>query len=69
MLEPLLVEKREEAAVLARGSVLRDHYVDWNPEDRANAVGDGHTRGEVTTLVWLVIAVLMAIAGILHAMK
>lgn len=47
LLATLLEEKRKEDALLARGAVLRDQYVDWNPADRRNAVQNGMTVGEV----------------------
>ena len=31
---------------------LRDRCVDWNPEDRSNAVGDGLTVGQLKSLAW-----------------
>lgn len=68
-LEPRLVEKRQEAAVLARGAVLRDHYVDWNPEDRANAVGDGLTGNQVLGIFLAVIAGLLALTAYFFATK
>ena len=68
-LDQRLAIKREEEGVLARGAALRDHYVDWNPEDRSNAVGNGFTVEQLKTLAWLVVAIVMFISGVLYAMK
>jgi len=66
-LAPRLEAKRQEDALLARGAALRDTYVDWNPDDRRQQVGNGYTWADVRGFVIVVIfgvLVLMLLLGI-----
>jgi vancomycin resistance protein YoaR len=68
-LEPRLAAKREEAAVLARGAVLRDHYVDWNPDDQRRAVDNGFTRAEVGAAAWSLLGSLLLLGALLYVFR
>ena len=64
-LAPRLEAKRQEDQLLERGARLKDAYVDWNPEDARNQVGDGMTVRQVKLWALALGSGLLLLAGYL----
>lgn len=70
-LAPRLAQQKKEDQVLARGEVLRDEYVDWNPSNPLDRERnkDGYTVQEVKTIALMIAAAFLLLFGFLWAIR